>query len=80
VAAAGSASRLSAGTNGLALTLTFSNNLSLQDNSRLYFDLADVTQPGTGTNDLLVSQVLRTNEMQVWFLSEHLVDAPLTRV
>jgi starvation-inducible DNA-binding protein len=31
-----------------------------------------------GTNDLLVSQVLRTNEMQVWFLSEHLVSAPLT--
>jgi starvation-inducible DNA-binding protein len=30
-----------------------------------------------GTNDLLVSQVLRTNEMQVWFLSEHLVDIPL---
>jgi len=32
-----------------------------------------------GTNDLLVSQVLRTNEMQVWFLSEHLVDTPLAR-
>jgi len=32
-----------------------------------------------GTNDLLVSQALRTNEMQVWFLSEHLVDSPLTR-
>ncbi len=30
-----------------------------------------------GTNDLLVSQVLRTNELQVWFLSEHLVDVPL---
>ncbi|HTV54479.1 MAG TPA: DNA starvation/stationary phase protection protein [Terriglobia bacterium] len=30
-----------------------------------------------GTNDLLVSQVLRANEMQVWFLSEHLVDMPL---
>ncbi|MDB6124390.1 MAG: Ferritin and Dps [Pedosphaera sp.] len=30
-----------------------------------------------GTNDLLVSQVLRTNELQVWFLSEHLVDMPL---
>jgi len=30
-----------------------------------------------GTNDLLVSEVLRTNEMQVWFLSEHLVDMPL---
>jgi hypothetical protein len=25
-----------------------------------------------GTNDLLVSEVLRTNELQVWFLSEHL--------
>jgi starvation-inducible DNA-binding protein len=32
-----------------------------------------------GTNDLLVSQVLRTNEMQVWFLSEHLVDVGLVR-
>lgn len=30
-----------------------------------------------GTNDLLVSQVLRTNEFQVWFLSEHLVAMPL---
>ena len=30
-----------------------------------------------GTNDLVVSQVLRTNELQVWFLSEHLVDVPL---
>jgi starvation-inducible DNA-binding protein len=33
-----------------------------------------------GSNDLLVSDVIRTNEMQVWFLSEHLVDTPLTRV
>jgi starvation-inducible DNA-binding protein len=32
-----------------------------------------------GTNDLLVSNVLRTNELQVWFLSEHLVDTPLGR-
>lgn len=31
----------------------------------------------SGTNDLLVSDVLRTNEMQVWFLSEHLVEMPL---
>jgi starvation-inducible DNA-binding protein len=30
-----------------------------------------------GTNDLLVSEVLRTNELQVWFLSEHLVNVPL---
>src|SRR5499427_8292436 len=26
-----------------------------------------------GTNDLFVSNVIRTNEMQVWFLAEHLV-------
>lgn len=32
-----------------------------------------------GTNDLVVSDVLRTNELQVWFLSEHLVEAPLVR-
>ena len=30
-----------------------------------------------GTNDLLISEVLRTNELQVWFLSEHLVNVPL---
>jgi starvation-inducible DNA-binding protein len=30
-----------------------------------------------GTNDLLVSEVLRTNELQVWFVSEHLVQMPL---
>jgi starvation-inducible DNA-binding protein len=33
-----------------------------------------------GTNDLLVSNVIRTNELQVWFLAEHLVDVPLVRV
>ncbi|MGC1106552.1 MAG: DNA starvation/stationary phase protection protein [Candidatus Acidiferrales bacterium] len=32
-----------------------------------------------GTNDLLVSQVIRTNELQVWFLAEHLVDTPTVR-
>src|SRR5882724_8400774 len=32
-----------------------------------------------GTNDLVVSDVLRANELQVWFLSEHLVDVPLVR-
>src|SRR5438552_15687887 len=30
-----------------------------------------------GTNDLLVSSVIRTNEMQVWFVAEHVVDGPL---
>src|SRR5713226_2065163 len=32
-----------------------------------------------GTNDLILSDVLRPNELQVWFLSEHLVDVPLVR-
>jgi starvation-inducible DNA-binding protein len=32
-----------------------------------------------GTNDLCVSEVLRTNELQVWFLSEHLVEVPLVK-
>jgi len=30
-----------------------------------------------GTNDLLAGDVLRTNELQVWFLAEHLVDTPV---
>ncbi len=30
-----------------------------------------------GTNDVLVSNVIRTNEMQVWFVAEHVVDGPL---
>lgn len=29
----------------------------------------------SGTNDLLISDVVRCNELQVWFLSEHLVAA-----
>src|SRR5947207_4278180 len=30
-----------------------------------------------GTNDLLVSDVIRTNELQVWFVAEHVVEMPL---
>jgi starvation-inducible DNA-binding protein len=30
-----------------------------------------------GTNDMVVSDVLRTNELQAWFVSEHLVEMPL---
>lgn len=30
-----------------------------------------------GTNDLAVSDVMRENEQEVWFISEHLVDSPL---
>jgi len=32
-----------------------------------------------GTNDLLVSDVIRRNELQVWFIAEHVVDTPLVR-
>ena len=32
-----------------------------------------------GTNDLLISDVLRTNEMQTWFVAEHVVDTPLVK-
>jgi len=30
-----------------------------------------------GTNDMVVSDVLRGNELQSWFISEHLVETPL---
>jgi starvation-inducible DNA-binding protein len=32
-----------------------------------------------GTNDLIVTDVIRRNELQVWFVAEHVVDAPLVR-
>ena len=32
-----------------------------------------------GTNDLLMGDVLRTHELQVWFLAEHLVETPAVR-
>ena len=32
-----------------------------------------------GTNDLLVSDVVRRNELQVWFVAEHVVDVPVVR-
>ena len=33
-----------------------------------------------GTNDLIVSSVIRTSELQVWFVAQHAVDAPLLHV
>jgi starvation-inducible DNA-binding protein len=33
-----------------------------------------------GTNDLLIGEVLRTHELQVWFVSEHLVDIDTIRI
>jgi starvation-inducible DNA-binding protein len=32
-----------------------------------------------GTNDLLSSKVIPTNELQAWFTGEHVVDGPLVR-
>ena len=32
-----------------------------------------------GTNDLLMGDVLRRHEMQVWFVAEHLVEVPLVK-
>jgi starvation-inducible DNA-binding protein len=32
-----------------------------------------------GTNDLIVSDVIRGNELQVWFVAEHVVDVPLAQ-
>jgi len=33
-----------------------------------------------GTNDMLMGDVLRTNELQVWFIAEHLVDTPVVKI
>jgi starvation-inducible DNA-binding protein len=30
-----------------------------------------------GTNDLIVSGIIRSNEQQVWFVAEHVVDVPV---
>jgi starvation-inducible DNA-binding protein len=32
-----------------------------------------------GTNDLIVSGVIRSNELQVWFVAEHVVEMPLVQ-
>jgi starvation-inducible DNA-binding protein len=37
-------------------------------------------QDDVGTNDLLVSQVIRLNETQAWFVAAHAVDTPEVRV
>jgi starvation-inducible DNA-binding protein len=51
------------------------HQIILQEARKLAREAAD--RGDDGTNDLLVSDVIRTNEMQAWFLSEHLVNTPL---
>ena len=48
------------------------------ENCHEYAEKADKSGDD-GTNDLIVSQLVRTNEMQVWFVAEHVVDSPLTQ-
>jgi hypothetical protein len=53
---------------------------NLMDRGRPRYAAAHVAELGDdGTNDLLVSEVIRTGEMEAWFLAEHLVDTPLVR-
>ncbi|HTM03183.1 MAG TPA: DNA starvation/stationary phase protection protein [Vicinamibacterales bacterium] len=35
------------------------------------------TKDDAGTSDLIVSEVIRTNELQVWFVAQHVVPTPL---
>lgn len=51
------------------------HGIILEDARKLARRASDVGDDGT--NDLLISDVVRTNEMQVWFISEHLVEMPL---
>jgi len=51
------------------------HNLIMKDTRELADKAQDMKDPGT--NDMLVSNVLRTNELQTWFISEHLVEMPL---
>ena len=51
---------------------------SILKNCHDYAKKADETGDD-GTNDLIVSNLMRTNELQVWFVSEHVVDSPLVR-
>jgi starvation-inducible DNA-binding protein len=51
------------------------HEIVLQKARRFAREAADAGDDGT--NDLLVSDVIRTNELQVWFVAEHVVDEPL---
>lgn len=51
------------------------HKIILEDAHKLAKKAADLGDDGT--NDIVVSNIIRTNEMQVWFVSEHLVEMPL---
>jgi starvation-inducible DNA-binding protein len=56
--------------------LLAAHKLILEDARKVAKEADDLGDDGT--NDLLISDVVRTNELQVWFVSEHLVNMPLT--
>lgn len=51
------------------------HKMILEDARKVAKEASDLGDDGT--NDLLISNVVRTNELQVWFVSEHLVQMPL---
>ena len=53
------------------------HEIILKEARTIAHDAADAGDDGT--NDLVVSEVIRRNELQVWFLAEHLVDVPAVR-
>ena len=48
------------------------------EEARTMARLASARDDG-GTNDLLFNDVIRTNELQVWFVAEHVVDTAVVR-
>src|SRR3954447_4418307 len=57
--------------------LLHAHEIVLQE-ARAMARLADAADDA-GTNDLIVSSIIRQNELQVWFVAEHLVDLPIVR-
>jgi starvation-inducible DNA-binding protein len=57
--------------------LLHAHEIILKESRSMAKDASDAGDDGT--NDLIVSDVIRANELQVWFIAEHLVDTPLVR-
>lgn len=53
------------------------HEIVLQEARAFAHDAAD--NQDDGTNDLLVSNVIRANELEAWFVSEHVVEVPLAQ-
>src|SRR6201981_2024954 len=54
--------------------LLHAHEIVLEEARSMARDAAE--QGDDGTNDVLVSNVIRTNELQVWFVAEHVVEEP----